>query len=118
MTNCSPARGVERDATVSGALLSIGTSRKVMIYMGPDPTEEPPVNDPTEAPPVKPGRPVEPPREDPPGNPLPGPDVPPPMHEPESPVAARELPGRMPEESPQRGPATPAVPAPAFDLRT
>jgi hypothetical protein len=109
MTNCSAARGVERDAAVSGALLSIGTSRKGLIYMGDDPTEVPP---------VKPGRPVEPPREDPPGNPLPGPDVPPPMHEPESPVPPQELPGRMPDESPQRGPPTPPGPPPAIDLRT
>ena len=58
MTNCSATRGVERDTTASGALLSIGTSRKVMNYMGADPTKVPPVDDPAEVPPVKPGRPV------------------------------------------------------------
>jgi hypothetical protein len=69
--------------------------------------------DPQEDPPVKPGQPSEPPRESPPGNPLP--EVPPPMREPGEPPRPEELPGRIPDELPVRGPDGPRTPSPATD---
>jgi len=65
--------------------------------------------DPQEDPPIKPGKPSEPPQESPPGNPRP--EVPPPMHEPGEPARPEELPGRMPDELPVRGPQGPSTPA-------
>jgi hypothetical protein len=70
--------------------------------------------DPQEDPPIKPGRPTEPPQESPPGNPQP--EVPPPMREPGEPARPEELPGKMPDELPVRGPQGPVTPTPATDL--
>ena len=65
--------------------------------------------DPQEDPPIKPGQPSEPPQESPPGNPRP--EVPPPMQDPGEPPRPDELPGRMPDELPVRGPGGPQMPA-------
>ena len=67
--------------------------------------------EPIEDPPIKPGQPAEPPREEPPGSPRP--EVPPPMQEPGEPPRPEELPGRVPEELPVRGPDGPGAPSPA-----
>ena len=61
--------------------------------------------EPQEDPPIKPGQPLEPPQETPPGNPRP--EVPPPMQDPGEPPKPEELPGKMPEELPVRGPEGP-----------
>jgi hypothetical protein len=65
--------------------------------------------DPIEDPPIKPGQPSEPPQESPPGGPRP--EVPPPMREPGEPSRPEELPGRVPDELPVRGPQGPSTPA-------
>ena len=65
--------------------------------------------EPLEDPPIKPGQPSEPPQESPPGSPQP--EVPPPMRDPGEPPAPEELPGRMPDELPVRGPEGPGMPA-------
>jgi hypothetical protein len=65
--------------------------------------------DPQEDPPIKPGQPSEPPQESPPGSPQP--EVPPPMRDPGETPRPEELPGRVPEELPVRGPQGPAAPA-------
>jgi hypothetical protein len=69
--------------------------------------------EPQEDPPIKPGQPSEPPQESPPGSPRP--EVPPPVQEPGEPPSPEELPGRMPEELPVRGPDGPRTPSPATD---
>jgi hypothetical protein len=69
--------------------------------------------EPPEIPPATPGNPTEPPREAPPGNPRP--EIPPPVHEPGAPPQPQELPGKMPEEFPARGPDGPGAPNPATD---
>ena len=69
--------------------------------------------DPQEDPPIKPGQPSEPPQESPPGNPRP--EVPPPMRDPGAPPTPEELPGRMPDELPVRGPQGPPA-SPATDV--
>ena len=69
--------------------------------------------DPQEDPPIKPGRPSEPPQENPPGSPRP--EVPPPMQDPGESPRPEELPGRVPEELPVRGPQGPSTPSPATD---
>ena len=69
--------------------------------------------DPLEDPPIKPGQPSEPPQESPPGNPRP--EVPPPMQDPGEPPRPEELPGRIPDELPVRGPEGPRTPSPATD---
>jgi hypothetical protein len=69
--------------------------------------------EPAEIPPATPGVPTEPPLESPPGNPQP--DVPPPMREPGEPPTPDELPGKMPDELPVRGPQGPRTPYPATD---
>jgi hypothetical protein len=66
--------------------------------------------DPQEHPPINPGKPTEPPQESPPGNPRP--EVPPPMQEPSGPPRPEELPGKMPDELPVRGPEGPRTPYP------
>jgi hypothetical protein len=66
--------------------------------------------DPQEDPPIKPGQPTEPPQESPPGNPRP--EVPPPMQDPGEPPRPEELPGKVPEELPVRGPGEPHTPSP------
>src|SRR6476646_5471596 len=66
--------------------------------------------DPQEDPPIKPGQPTEPPQESPPGNPRP--EVPPPMQDPGESPRPEELPGKMPEELPVRGPGEPQTPSP------
>jgi hypothetical protein len=74
--------------------------------------------DPQEDPPIKPGQPSEPPRESPPGNPRP--EVPPPMQDPGEPPRPEELPGKVPDELPVRGPGespTPATDAGMADVR-
>jgi hypothetical protein len=75
--------------------------------------------DPQEDPPIKPGQPSEPPQESPPGNPRP--EVPPPMRDPGEPPTPEELPGRIPDELPVRGPqgppASPATDAAMADCR-
>ena len=76
------------------------------------PLSEMPI-EPPEIPPATPGTPTEPPRENPPGNP--NPEVPTPMHEPGAPSPPQELPGKMPDELPVRGPTGPATPNPATD---
>ena len=78
--------------------------RKVAVSMGIEPPEIPPAT---------PGHPAEPPPESPPGNPRP--EVPPPMREPGEPPIPEELPGKMPEEFPVRGPQGPYTPSPATD---
>jgi hypothetical protein len=65
--------------------------------------------DPLEDPPIKPGQPSEPPQESPPGSPRP--EVPPPMRDPGEPPRPEELPGRVPDELPVRGPQGPSSPA-------
>jgi len=65
--------------------------------------------DPLEDPPIKPGQPSEPPQESPPGSPRP--EVPPPMQDPGEPPRPEELPGRVPDELPVRGPQGPGAPA-------
>ena len=72
--------------------------------------------DPQEDPPIKPGQPSEPPQESPPGSPRP--EVPPPVHDPGETPSPEELPGRMPEELPVRGPQGPSTPSPAADLNS
>jgi hypothetical protein len=69
--------------------------------------------DPQEDPPIKPGKPSEPPQESPAGNPRP--EVPPPMREPGEPARPEELPGRVPDDLPVRGPQGPQTPYPATD---
>jgi hypothetical protein len=69
--------------------------------------------EPPEIPPATPGTPSEPPQESPPGSPRP--EVPPPVREPGEPARPEELPGRMPEELPVRGPQGPRTPSPATD---
>ena len=64
-------------------------------------------------PPATPGNPTEPPQESPPGNPQP--EVPSPMREPGEAPRPEELPGKMPEELPVRGPQGPSTPYPATD---
>jgi hypothetical protein len=66
--------------------------------------------DPQQDPPIEPGKPTEPPRESPPGSPLP--EVPPPLREPGEPSRPDELPGKMPDELPVRGPEGPRTPYP------
>jgi hypothetical protein len=66
--------------------------------------------DPQQDPPIEPGKPTEPPRESPPGSPLP--EVPPPMREPGEPSLPEELPGKLPDELPVRGPEGPRTPYP------
>jgi hypothetical protein len=66
--------------------------------------------DPQEDPPIKPGQPTEPPKESPPGNPRP--EVPPPMRDPGESPRPEELPGKMPDELPVRGPGEPRTPYP------
>jgi hypothetical protein len=66
--------------------------------------------DPQEDPPIQPGKPTEPPQEDPPGNPRP--EVPPPMRDPGEAPWPEELPGKMPDELPVRGPGEPRIPYP------
>ena len=68
---------------------------------------------PPEIPPATPGNPTEPPQESPPGNPQP--EVPPPMREPGEAPRPEELPGKMPDELPVRGPQGPRAPYPATD---
>ena len=72
--------------------------------------------EPPEIPPATPGQPTEPPREQPPGSPRP--EVPPPVIEPGRPPPPEELPGKMPDELPVRGPNGPRTPNPATDLGT
>jgi hypothetical protein len=69
------------------------------------------IGDPEEIPPATPGNPTEPPPEEPPGNP--SPEVPPPMNDPVEPSHPNELPGRIPDELPIRGPKGPSTPNPA-----
>jgi len=69
--------------------------------------------EPPEIPPTTPGRPLEPPPEDPVGNP--NPEVPAPVQEPDAPAPAREVPGDQPEEVPGHGPLGPTIPNPATD---
>jgi catechol 2,3-dioxygenase-like lactoylglutathione lyase family enzyme len=86
-----------------------GTSRPRHRYR-PMPIEPP------EIPPATPGLPTEPLREEPPGNPRP--EVPPPVREPGQPPQPQELPGKMPDELPVRGPNGPRTPNPATDHET
>ena len=72
--------------------------------------------DPQEDPPIKPGQPSEPPQESPPGNPRP--EMPPPMRDPGEQPTPEELPGRMPDELPVRGPQGPRTPYSATDAET
>jgi len=67
--------------------------------------------EPPEIPPATPGNPAEPPQESPPGSPQP--EVPPPVQDPGEPATPEELPGRVPEELPVRGPQGPRTPPPA-----
>jgi hypothetical protein len=67
--------------------------------------------EPPEIPPATPGTPTEPPPGIPPGNPRP--EIPPPVHEPGESPRPDELPGRMPDEVPVRGPPGPTAPPPA-----
>ena len=69
--------------------------------------------EPPEIPPATPGNPTEPPQEAPPGNPRP--EVPPPVREPGESPRPEELPGKMPDELPVRGPQGPTTPNPATD---
>lgn len=69
--------------------------------------------EPPEIPPATPGHPTEPPREAPPGSPRP--EVPPPVHEPGESPRPDELPGKMPDELPVRGPPGPTTPNPVTD---
>jgi hypothetical protein len=70
--------------------------------------------DPQEDPPIKPGQPSEPPQEKPPGSPRP--EVPPPIQDPGEPSRPEELPGRVPDELPVRGPQGPAAPPTAAGM--
>jgi hypothetical protein len=70
--------------------------------------------EPPEIPPATPGHPTEPPQEAPPGNPRP--EIPVPVREPGESPRPEELPGRMPEELPVRGPPGPSTPNPATDI--
>jgi hypothetical protein len=70
--------------------------------------------EPPEVPPPTPGTPTEPPPGIPPGNPRP--EVPPPVREPGAPPRPDELPGKVPEEFPVRGPNGPRTPNPATDV--
>ena len=69
--------------------------------------------EPPEIPPATPGNPSEPPPESPPGSPQP--EIPPPIQEPGEPPRPEELPGRVPDELPVRGPDGPRTPSPATD---
>ena len=69
--------------------------------------------EPPEIPPATPGNPTEPPQEAPPGSPRP--EVPPPVREPGESPRPEELPGKMPDELPVRGPQGPTTPNPATD---
>ena len=69
--------------------------------------------EPPEIPPATPGHPTVPPPETPPGNPRP--EVPPPMHDPGEPPRPDELPGKLPDEVPVRGPNGPIPSNPARD---
>jgi hypothetical protein len=66
--------------------------------------------EPPEIPPATPGNPTEPPLEKPPGDPRP--ETPPPIREPGEPQRPEELPGRIPDELPVRGPNGPHTPYP------
>jgi hypothetical protein len=66
--------------------------------------------DPQEDPPIQPGKPSEPPQESPAGSPRP--EIPPPMQDPGEAPTPEELPGRMPDELPVRGPQGPRTPYP------
>ena len=57
---------------------------------------------PVEDPPIPPGKPSEPPAENPPGNPRP--EIPTPVRDPGEPTPPDELPGYTPEELPVHGP--------------
>jgi hypothetical protein len=70
--------------------------------------------EPPEVPPATPGHPTEPPQENPPGDPRP--EIPVPVREPGESPRPEELPGRMPEELPVRGPPGPSAPNPATDI--
>ena len=91
----------EPDAVIAVVAPGVETSGDVMPI-------EPP-----EIPPATPGQPTEPPPESPPGNPRP--EVPPPLREPGQPPQPQELPGKMPDELPIRGPNGPRTPNPATD---
>lgn len=65
--------------------------------------------EPPEIPPATPGHPAEPPPAAPPGSPHP--EVPPPVREPGEPPRPEELPGKVPDEIPGRGPQGPPSPA-------
>jgi hypothetical protein len=67
--------------------------------------------EPPEIPPATPGNPTEPPQEAPPGSPRP--EIPTPVREPGESPRPDELPGKMPEEFPVRGPQGPTTPNPA-----
>jgi hypothetical protein len=69
--------------------------------------------EPPEIPPASPGNPSEPLQESPPGSP--NPEIPAPVQEPGEPPRPEELPGKMPEEMPVRGPEGPRTPSPATD---
>jgi len=69
--------------------------------------------EPPEIPPATPGNPAEPPPEAPPGNPRP--EIPAPVREPGESPRPEELPGKMPDEFPVRGPQSPTTPNPATD---
>jgi hypothetical protein len=69
--------------------------------------------EPPEIPPATPGTPTEPPLESPPGSPRP--EVPAPVREPGESPRPEELPGKVPEELPVRGPSSPTTPNPAVD---
>src|SRR5206468_3437986 len=71
--------------------------------------------EPPEVPPATPGTPKEPPPGIPPGNPRP--EVPVPVREPGAPPRPDELPGKVPDEFPVRGPNGPNTPNPATDVR-
>jgi len=71
--------------------------------------------EPPEIPPSTPGHPTEPPPEEPPAGPRP--EIPPPVREPGEAPPPDELPGRMPEELPVRGPNGPRTPSPATDAK-
>jgi hypothetical protein len=95
-------------AVVTGARPDLGDNHKVTMEMMPI---EPP-----EIPPATPGNPTEPPPESPPGSPRP--EVPPPIQEPGEPPQPEELPGKMPDELPVRGPNGPRTPSPVTDTGT
>ncbi|MGQ0686020.1 hypothetical protein [Bradyrhizobium sp.] len=68
--------------------------------------------EPPEIPPGTPGKPTEPPPGIPPGNP--NPEIPTPVREPGAPPQPDELPGKLPEEVPRRGPDGPQPPNSAY----